>query len=366
MEKICPRCGRRSSEVEFIGNLCKDCYVEVHGVAVIPSRVNFVYCQYCGSYKYQGGWNAPSGTLEETLRDYIHMVLTKKAKPTQDIEEVWIENVKLSRPFTGAGIYHAVVTVAGRSGGVEVRERKVVEVKVDAGVCPSCTNKLTKRGYNAIVQVRSSEGRLSGDLRRRVDRFLLEELSTVLRTAIIGTEEHKEGFDILVADLTSARIIASKLRSAFMGTTSETWKLVGRKADGSKRGRLTILVRLPDIKTGDVISVEGRPYMLLAQTKRGIPLLLDMITGKEITLRPSYIWSKGFRKEDLSGMTKILMLMSKTRDTVTFMDPANNYQPIDYPASKVHVLVAELRPGETYKVVRVKDRLFVIGHVEGG
>jgi len=360
MDRICPRCGRSSSEVEFIGSLCSDCYVEVHGIARLPRRIGFVFCQYCGRYKYQGGWNEPSGSVEETLRDYIELVIARKGRPTRDIEEFWVEGVELERPFTGPGIYRAYVTIAGRSGDVIVREKRVVEVKVDAGVCPDCTNRLTKRGYNAIIQIRSSEGRLSESLRRRVEDFISEELSGVLRGSIIGTEEHREGFDLLISDPSVARMIASKIRQAFMGKTVETWKLVGRKQDGKRKGRLTILVRLPDIDVGDVIEVKGRLYYMLAKSGSGAPILVDLATGREFTAKPDFLWEEGFRHHDTGPETRTLMLLSRSPRKVIFLDEDAGYDVREVPADRVRVLVEDFEPGKKYRVMEVGGRFYVV------
>ena len=362
--RICPRCGRSEGEVPFIGGLCKDCYVEVHGVARIPGQINFLFCQYCGRYKYQGGWNEPSGTVEETIRDYIEMVIARKGRPTEGIEEFWVEDVSLERPYTGPGIYRALVTIAGRSGDVVVSERKIVKVKVDVGVCPMCTNRITKRGYNAIIQVRSADGRLSRGLRRRVDRFLEEQLSTVLRSSIIGVEERKEGFDILVNEPSVARMIAAKLRAEFMGKTVETWKLVGRKPDGSRKGRLTILVRLPDIDFGDVIDVGGEKYLYIAKSARGAPLMLNLSTGREVTIRPEVLWKSGFRKENMGPDTRRLMLLSMDRRAVLFMDVDRGYETLEFPRNRVRVMVENFEPGRTYRVIVVGSRAYVVGEDE--
>ena len=359
--KICPRCGRSEGEAPFIGGLCKDCYVEVHGVAKIPGQIQFLFCQYCGRYKYQGGWNEPSGTVEETIRDYVEMVIARKGRPTQDIEEFWVEDIRLERPYTGPGIYRVLVTIAGRSGDVIVSERRLVNVKVDVGVCPMCTNRITKRGYNAIIQVRSSDGRLSKGLRRRIDKFLEEQLSTVLRSSIIGIEERREGFDILVNEPSTARMIAAKLRSEFMGKTVETWKLVGRKSDGSRKGRLTILVRLPDIGFGDIIDIGGEKYLYLARSPRGAPLMLNLSTGREVTMRPDVLWRSGFRKEDGRPEARRLMLLSVDRAAILFMDVDRGYETIEFPRSRVRIMVEGFEPGKTYRVIVIGGRAYVLG-----
>ncbi len=364
MERICPRCGRTSSEVEFVGNLCKDCYVEMYGVARLPNRISYVFCRYCGRYKYQGGWNEPSGSVEETLREYIEMIVLRKGRPSRDVEEFWVEGVRFDRDFVGAGIYRAIIDVAGRSGSVILREAKIVEVKVDMAVCPDCTNRITKRGYNAIIQVRSNSGRLSKELRSRVEGFLAEELSWVLKSTIIGTEDHREGFDLLIADPSSARMIASKLRHAFLGRTVETWKLVGRKQDGSRKGRLTILVRIPDIEAGDLIEINGRPYMYLASTGRGSALLVDLRSGREITTRPDFLWESGFKRYDASSNTRVFMLIGKGRNKLIFLDEDAGYETVEAPLSKSRIMVEKLEQGARYKVIIVGDRFYVVDRVD--
>ncbi|MEB3844205.1 MAG: hypothetical protein LRS48_00820 [Desulfurococcales archaeon] len=362
-EKVCPRCGRTSREVPFIGNLCRDCYVEVYGIASLPSRVEFVYCKYCGRYKYQGEWFEPSDpTLEGTLRDYLFMVLSRRMKKTEHIDEAWIESIDFINKPGGPGLYRARVAISGRSGDVTVGEEKIVEVQVNVGVCPLCTNKITKRGYEAIVQVRSSSGRLGEDLRSRVDAFLAEELSEQLKDTIISVEEHREGFDLLLSDPTAAKIIASKLRSNFMAKTVETYKLVGRKPDGSRKGRLTISVRIPEIRPGDVIRVGGRLHLFLATSRRGAPVLVDLQTGREYTARPDYLWRKGFEPYEGGMETARLLLLSVTPRSVLFSDAGKNYDEIiDFPREKVKVYVEDFTPGKIYKAIIVGGRAYVIG-----
>ncbi|MCE4628501.1 MAG: hypothetical protein F7C34_05090 [Desulfurococcales archaeon] len=361
MARVCPRCGRSSNETAFIGSLCKDCYVEVHGVAKIPSKVHFVVCKYCGKYKYQGGWNEPSGTVDETLRDYIELVIARKGRSTRDIEEFWVESIDLDRSVTGPGIYKARVVVAGRSGETIVREERIVEAKVDVGVCPDCTNRITKRGYNAIVQIRSSEGRLGKSLRRRVEEFIAEELSGVLRGSIIGTEEHREGFDILISDPSSARMIASKIRHAFMGRTVETWKLVGRRQDGKRKGRLTILVRIPDIDVGDFIEVGDRVYYYLAKSRSGGPVLVDLESGRELTVKPEFLWDRGFKKYNPEAEARRLHLLSRSKKKIMFLDSENGYEVVEFPSERVRVLTDRFEQGKTYRVLVVGGNAYVLG-----
>jgi len=361
MVRVCPVCGRTSEEVPFIGNLCRDCYVERVGIARIPRAIRFVYCQYCGSYKYQGGWNRGLGSIEETLIEYAHIVLNKRLKPTSGIAEAWIEDLRLERPFRGPGIYRLLVKVAGRSHeGVEASQDLVVEVKADASVCPRCTARITKRGYEAVVQVRGSSGRLGERFRLEVKDFI-ERLEEGLRDSIIKTEEGREGIDLYVADHASARIIASKIKAAFMGKTIDTYKLVGRRPDGRRKGRLTVSVRIPEILPGQVLIVGGREALFLGRTRRG-GLFVDMRTGKHFELDAETLWEKGFIPHPGGAPERRLMLVSRAGGTYVFLDAESGYQRIlEYPGEYVHVYTGDLVEGREYRAFQVGRRIYILG-----
>jgi len=367
MVRVCPVCGRTSDEVPFIGGLCRDCYVERIGVAVVPRRIRFVYCQYCGSYKYQGGWNRGLGTVEETLLEYAHIVLSKRLKPTREIVEAWIEDIRLDRPFTGPGLYRLLVRLVGRSReGVEARQEVVVEVRADASVCPACTARITKRGYEAIVQIRGSTGRLGERYRREVRGFL-EGLDPHLREAIVKTEEGRDGIDLYVLDHTSARVIASKVRAAFMGRTIDPYKLIGRRPDGKRRGRLTVSVRIPEIEPGQVLLIGGRETLFLGRTRRG-GLFVDMRSGEQFELDAETLWERGFTPHPGGAPERRLMLLSRSGGTYVFLDAETGYQRVlEYPGEYVHVYTETLEEGRLYRAFQAGRRLYILGEaVEEG
>ncbi|MEB3806360.1 MAG: hypothetical protein GSR73_02455 [Desulfurococcales archaeon] len=350
-----------------MGPLCRECYVEVYGVGSLPGQVDFVYCKYCGRFKYQGGWNEPTGGFEDTITDYLAMVLTKKLRASEHLEEVWIEDIRFERPFNGPGIYTVLVRLAGQAGGVEVREDKAVLVKVNAAVCPYCARRITKRGYNAVLQIRSSSGKLNEDLRRRIDEFLQDELSPRLQDSIIGVEEYREGFDILIDDPSIARMIASKIRSNFMAKIIETFKLVGRNPDGTRKGRLTISVRIPDIKHGDVVLIDNRPYIFLTVSTGGNALLVDLNSGREVHMSVDSLWQKGFQQYPGGPMMKRYMLLSRGGPTTVFLDAESNYSKvIEVPSEVVRVYTGDFHEGGEYKVFLAGNRIYVVKRVDDG
>ncbi len=355
VDRVCARCGRRVEET--LRGLCPDCYSQVYGVARIPSSLGFTYCRYCGSFKFRGGWNRPLGGLEETVREYLFTVLTERLRPSEDLDEAWIGGVEVLSSLAGPGIYRVRVVLEGARGGFRVSEERLLTLKVDMAVCPSCTNRITKRGYDAVIQVRSSSGSL-GDRAGQVLR-LIEDLDEGLRSSIISIEEGRNGIDLLVDDVASARVIASKIRSRFHARVQEAFKLVGRRADGKRRGRLTISLRIPDIGRGDVIRVGGRMYLVLASGRSGF-IAIDLSTGREATITGEDLWSRGYTVEHVARRS--LLLLGSDRGSMLFMDPVDG-SIIEYPAQDVRSLVEELREGSLYSVISHGKLIYVVGEV---
>lgn len=232
MPGVCPSCGR-PLEGKGVRRLCPDCYVERYGVARLPETIRFVYCRDCGAYRYQGGWNEGLESAEDTLREYLHMVLTMRMKPTEAVEEAWVESIELMQGFEGPGLYTVLVTIAGRAGGRDLVERRTVSVEASQALCPRCTARSTGRGFEAEVRVRSTAGSLGGDVKAGVARVIRRNRS--IAGFIVKVDESREGLDIYLTDQTAARMLAGKLRSEFSAEVKESYKLVGRQPSGKGR-----------------------------------------------------------------------------------------------------------------------------------
>ncbi len=354
--RICARCGRRVEKT--IRGLCSSCFAEVYGVARLPSRVNLVVCKYCGAIRVKGAWTGGSeGPLEDAIRDTVFTILTEKLRPTEGLDYAWIDSIKILPELHGPGIYNAITTLRGESNGVEAREERIIQLKLDLGVCPACTNRITKRGYDAIIQVRSSSGRLSEEHRRLLER-VLARLDPGIKSSIISIEEGRNGVDLLIDEASSARVIASKISSEMLGRTVEAYKLVGRRSDGKRKGRLTISVRLPDLKSGDVIKVGTTRYLVFGLGKGGLTAF-NMDRGVEETIGADDLWGRGFEHDHEIQDAKLL-LVYKGEDTILFTDPSRPEVLLEYPASQVRTMVDHLREGFLYSVIRYGKLIYVI------
>ncbi|WP_131160464.1 60S ribosomal export protein NMD3 [Aeropyrum pernix] len=358
MAGVCPSCGR-TLEGSGVRRLCPDCYVERYGVARIPEAVRFVYCRDCGAYRYQGGWNEGLESVEGTLREYLHMVLTVRMKPTEAVEEAWVESIELMQAFDGPGVYTALVTVAGRAGGQSLVERKIITVEASQALCPRCTARSTGRGFEAEVKVRSTAGSLGRDVKTGIARVLRRSRS--IAGFVVKVDENREGLDIYLTDQTAARILAGKLRSEFSAEVKESYKLVGRQPSGRRKGRLTISVRIPEYRPGELISVEGRPHLYLGRSGRGL-VTIDLDTGRERVVDTSRTGVlAGVKRYEPGARLRRMMLLSSSGDSMVFLDVDKGMQEVvDAPRGSVRSFVESMEPGRVYEVFIHGGRIYVL------
>ena len=367
-KRVCPRCGKVTDE--FIGPLCKDCYVKEYGVARIPSKLTFIYCTECGSYKYQGRWNPGLGRLIDTLREFVFISLTKKIKPTQYIEEAWIDDVKIEDNDikSSVGYVDVLVKISGKSGRIRVSEYRKVKVFLSPTLCPKCLAKRSKTSFEAVIQIRGLEGTLKESTKESIKEFIKNEIETKLKDSIVDISDVKEGFDIKVFDQVSARIIASKLKKNFVAKVTESFKVIGRRSNGKRRSRISISVRIFDMEPGDIILVNNEEPLLFKRKTRGGLEFINMKNGRFVILSPDEIWRIGFKKfrgeEKYNIKEKRLLLLSRNTFKTMFLDADKNYQDyLEYLTSKVYSLVETLREGNEYSAYVFNDKLFITKQV---
>lgn len=355
--RICPKCGR--GDRPFIGFLCDLCYVSEFGVAEIPRSIDFTYCRVCGSYKHQGLWVDGVGGVSETLSEYLLIVLSQKIKPTRYIDEAWVRDISVGA-VEEPGVHHVKVTISGKSGGVEVGEVKTVRVKVSTTVCPSCSKRATKTGYNAVVQVRPAIGPLDSAFKAEL-WSILEDLGARARSSIISVDEVKEGVDILVDDQNVARIIASKLKARWGGVVSASFKTTGSKPGGGRKGVLALSVKVLNVRAGTLVSYMGSPHIYVGPTSRGV-LLVDLGRGSTVEARlEDLAKSRVLNAGDYVGYN--ILVYRFTADlggSLYFIDESRGSK-VEVEKSRVKLYAGSLKVGGYYLVYQLGDQLYVLG-----
>jgi len=356
VRKICARCGRPEEPGRpFIGNLCLECYLEEKGVAKLPGEIEVTICPRCGSLRVQGAWLPPEGSIEETLRAAVEAEILSKAKPNPEVREIWVENIVVRMEDRNRGVAR-VLLGARFHGGIEARYEAIIPLRVKHVLCPSCLRKAGK-AYEAILQLRGEDGRLSDDERREVSR-LLRRLPRHLYDTIGEVEEKREGLDLKILDQASARSIASKLRNRLAAKVVETHKVVGRRG-GKAKVQTTILVRIPRIREGDIVIYKDRPAVVKGIS--GNRIILEEAGGRRTSLSGEEFWESGGLEIVGEKEVKVLMVTAITRDLIYLLD-MDNYSTLDIPLSKAR-LAGTLKPGDKVKAVMRSGELHILGKI---
>ncbi len=342
-ERICPVCGRSSTEVPFIGSLCRDCFVKRYGVARAPEQVEFTYCRSCLAYKYQGRWSDPYMSLDDSLADYLTSLLTQRSKPVEPLESLTVRSIRIERHEGGLA---ALVTYEGSYRDITVEEVKVIRVVARPTLCPVCASRRSGEGYRAVVQIRAYPRPLSED---REVRRLVDSIAKSLSDEIVKAESVKGGVDIYLRDVQAARAMVARLRSEAMIRLVETVKGSGPKA------KLYVSARIATIRPGDVIEFMGSPHLFLSETPHGL-LLVDLRSGSRKFIRPEELWSHGFKPYEGPELHKY-MLLSRGGDLVVLVGPEGS---LEVPKSQLEAFVENLQEGQEFLVYLGDRRVYLL------
>jgi nonsense-mediated mRNA decay protein 3 len=202
----------------------------------------------------------------------ISLDLDKDATLLEAIEHAAVTSVQvpglLEHPQVGvktrqreANEYEVTVEVSGDYEGVRVRGEDTVIVRPKTRACDACSRR--HGGYfEAIVQVR-----YEGD--ERVDEQQAGDIAELIeeevrhagglsggQSYLLKAIERHGGYDYYFGAKPVANNVARRIADMHGAELNHSTTLAGRK-DGEEFHRLTIAVRIPRIRPGDVIGLDG-------------------------------------------------------------------------------------------------------------
>ena len=247
-ESVCPQCGEPSP----LG-LCDRCRLAMATLLECPDSVEVTICPVCGSQLIRGRWQDARASVEELITDAV----AEKIGIHQDLAD---PKVEISVSQLNATQYLVAVHLSGTFGELSASGECIVRAKVQKATCERCS-RMAGNYYEAIVQVRGSAGAPATEEleeSRKIAEATTE--SCLLRgdrlSFIQETKDVKGGIDLVVGSTQQGRLIARAVQERFGGSTQESYKLVGMR-DGKNVYRTSILVRLPRLKSGDLIRAKG-------------------------------------------------------------------------------------------------------------
>lgn len=225
MPRMCPMCGAREGEKQFISAFCIDCFVKQRKLVETPKEISFIHCTKCGRIRASGEWiDAHRGeTPKEFEQRVLKEMILKKTRFAPGIE-LTHASIELEKKFA---IFRAVLSLEGKRFETGTR----IRVEEEKRACEDC-GKRAGGYYEAIIQVRGDPN--------RVERVALKlERALNAKTFIAEAINRKEGIDLQVGSKQVALQALSRTGLSY----SLSHKLIGMK-EGKRVHRVTACVRL--------------------------------------------------------------------------------------------------------------------------
>jgi nonsense-mediated mRNA decay protein 3 len=339
------------------GSLCVDCFLERNPPMVVPNVVDLMRCPLCGSSHGRGGWSHPSeaeGDKEEVLQSDV---ADAAQEAIEVVEGARVRSIDLKVRPEARSTFSVDVDAEIDLMGQTVTASGSTRVRVRGETCPICSRKAGQY-YEALIQFRGTGERPATDEELdRGRRHVLEEiqrLSAASREVYLVKEGRIHGgLDFYISTQPAAAQMARSLSAKFSATATSTTKTAGRR-DGKEVVRVTHLVRLPELRRGDYVLLEGQL------------LRVQSATAKEATVDPAA--GEGKRRHLARNDRKALELVGDAASPVEAVVVSRNdaeVQVLDPETMRTVELPIppgfELEDVETVRVVRSGDRLFLVG-----
>ncbi len=262
---FCSVCGK-ANEV-LIESKCRYCFFKEKELFRLPELLEVKICKNCLSYFKKNRWSFVSSSLEEVLQEASFNEIRGSIEPKNASVKISLGDIKKSSE--AVYIVSCSVRVEGRFAGVEYSAKKNVEVRARLELCGNCSRQAGGY-YESVLQVRSEEalGRAEREEIEGLVNKLLSSIAQKDRKAFLSDfKPLRDGMDFYVGSIKVAKKLAEMLREKFGGEISESPKLFGRDKSGKDLYRVTIALRLPRLKEGDIIELEGQLLQLLGFAK---------------------------------------------------------------------------------------------------
>jgi len=342
-EMKCIICGKRPP---VSGGICAECLWERKRFLQVPEFTELVTCAHCGSVFIGRRWMNPRSLEEE---------IAAAAERATVIEKVEGAEVKLGVKVKLLNDSNADAEVTARIGFGQksISQRARTRVRIRRMVCERCS-KMHGKYYEAILQLRASGRKLSGEevneLSARVHE-LAEEKKT--REEFLTKEEQVDGgLDFQLGTIGRAKSIAKTLAETLGGRITESSKLAGNKL-GKELFRVTFLVRLPGLKTGDFAKLDKRILLVTHVSPQGISAM-DLASG-ETEVLDAAAEEKAKRLGGAELLEEAVVLEAR-RPEVQVMDPVS-YRPVSVVAPEW--FWNKKKVPENVKILKVGEELFL-------
>lgn len=278
--RFCIRCGREFDERFIVKDygLCIDCFIESKGIFRERPVVNLTQCPKCGSLLVENKW---VNLFElDVVKKYVEKDLKKSLN--HNVALIDVEMNEESIYVSETPVVLLKVSINGYERAVHHR----LNVYVSKKLCPRCFSQ-SAGNFRVLIQFRADG--------RRIEPHEIDIIKKTLSEPnvagdIVEVKEDRDGLDVKLSSLNTARRIVKKLSKAMSIKVIETFK--SRKYDAQRGvwlGENVISVRLPRVKPNIIVEYRGR-LGLVKEVKPSEILVEDLSDGTTFKVSSESYW----------------------------------------------------------------------------
>ena len=332
----CIKCGRAGEFRLF----CKDCYLKDHTILNRVKSAELQVCHICGKFSHRNKWR-PAKNLHSAIEE----ALTDKLELNKDyqIKEIrLLSDLKGVEPKPGK-ILNTELTLKikaySEENRLEVEDDYIVPMKIHFVSCGKCGMQGTKY-FQGILQVRN----VTPEQATQIEEFAKRDNEA--GSFINEIQNVRGGIDYYMTSNHHLRRLGIDLHRKFGGILDENPKLQTRDSlAGKDLYRVSVLLRLSDVKPGDFTEHEGRVIRI---KKTGTTIIgRDIIDNTNVKIDPSRFSPKPLEVHKT--------VITKVKPQIEAMHPVN-YQSTRLENPRRQKL------GQKIQVVAVGEKLFIVNN----
>ncbi len=343
----CVDCGK--DKPIFREGSCLECYLKNHRFTHGPDVFHIPVCNYCGAYKYKNTWKNES--FETVVKRYVKNAFSF----SNELNDIQISVDCHDEEDT----IFCKVTIYSKIDDEQVSEDHYVEIRLKPNVCDICSKQFG--GYHeAILQIRSSEKKMSEEQKKSIETFLDALVYSMQKNGnrklfVTDKNYEKTGIDYLLSDKQAAAAIIKKAQSEFCGEITVSSSNVGM-SDGKQVYRMTYLLRLPSFDKHSILAKDDSLFFVTSLSNNTAHVL-DLKTWNTHTFPV-----KDFEKAmvyDYEDLVQDMIVVSQKDDEIQVMDK-NTYKIVVINKPKKITYSSEQIP-----IVRYEDSFYLLPEING-
>lgn len=337
----CVDCGKEKPI--FRDGSCLECYLKNHQFSQGPEVFHIPTCNYCGAYKYKNNWKNKS--FDEIVKRYIKNAFSFDP----DLKHI---NISLDCQGKEETIF-CKVTINGTIENEEISEDKFVEIRIKPNVCDVCSKQFG--GYHeAILQIRTSEKKMSNHQKDTIEQFLNTLISSMQEKGnrglfVTDINYEKTGIDFLLSDKQAAASIIKKAQEEYSGEITVSSSNVGMK-DGKQVYRMTYLLRLPGFSKHSIFAKDNDLF-IVRSLSNNLVHVLDLKTWNKHTFQLKDV--EPINSYDYEDFVQQMIVVSQNDEEIQVMDKKSYTITVIKKPKKITF------SGEQIQVIRFEDSLFL-------